>query len=84
MSAPHALSVDKVDLKLLGAIEAEGGRFMKHPSHEHRAYELERKGLLKRANVIYRQTPSTVEFRWKYFITKEGRALLRVGTGEKA
>lgn len=70
-------TVDKIDMRLLGRIAAEGASFMRHASHEHRAYDLARRGLLKRRSAVYRTGPSTVEYRWLYAITDEGRSVLQ-------
>lgn len=86
MSTP-ALSepkLDKYDLRLLARLNAEGPSFMRHPSHEHRAFDMFGKGLLERENAVYKMTQSFTEYRWRYWVTEAGRrALLRVGTGDK-
>jgi hypothetical protein len=74
--------LDAVDRRILTAIAEEGGSsFMRHPSHEHRAYEMSCQGFLKKESAVYavKSGGRVVEFRNLYTLKPKAKRAMKEG-----
>jgi hypothetical protein len=70
--------LDKVDIKLLGKLAAEGPSFFSSASWEMRASEMRRHGFMSAEMACYSMTGGgrSMDFRNRYSLTDKGRAAL--------
>ena len=76
--AARSYTLDDHDLRLLQRVKDDGPSFMRHASHEFRAYKMSSVGYLTSEMAVYAHHAGrgTAEYRTRYTVTDQGEALL--------